>query len=67
VKQLQVRDKHSDDESATRVIPMMREYTVFNVEQCENLPARVITLGNTKPRNPDQRDASLDFHGAELA
>jgi antirestriction protein ArdC len=60
VKQLQVRDKDSDDESATRVIPMLREYTVFNVDQCENLPARVVTLGNTKPRNPDQRDATAD-------
>jgi antirestriction protein ArdC len=60
VKQLEVRDKHSDDESATRVIPMLREYTVFNVDQCENLPARVVTLGNAKPRNPDQRDARAD-------
>jgi antirestriction protein ArdC len=60
VKQLQVRDKDSDDESATRLVPMLREYTVFNVDQCENLPARVITLSNTKPRNPDQRDASVD-------
>jgi antirestriction protein ArdC len=60
VKQLQVRDKDANDESATRLIPMMREYTVFNVDQCENLPARVITLGNTKPRNPDQRDTTVD-------
>ena len=29
VKQLQVRDKDSDDKSATRVIPMLREYTVL--------------------------------------
>jgi len=60
VKQLLVRDKDSDDESATRVIPMLREYTVFNVDQCENLPARVVTLGNTKPRNRDERDATID-------
>jgi antirestriction protein ArdC len=30
VKQLQVRDQGADDGSTTRVIPMMREYTVFN-------------------------------------
>ena len=60
VKQLEVRDKDSDDEFATRIVPMLREYTVFNVDQCENLPARVITLGNTKPRNPDQRDTTVD-------
>src|SRR5947199_3750957 len=38
VKQLQVQDNGPDDASATRLIPMMREYTVFNVEQCESLP-----------------------------
>ena len=60
VKQLQVSDKDSDGESATRVVPMLREYTVFNVDQCENLPERVITLRNTKPRNPDERDPTID-------
>jgi antirestriction protein ArdC len=60
VKQLQVRDKDSDDKSATRVIPMLREYTVFNVDQCENLPPRVITLANTQPRNRDERDPTVD-------
>jgi len=60
VKQLQVRDKSADDESTTRLIPMMREYTVFNVDQCESLPARVMTLGNAKPRNADERDATID-------
>jgi antirestriction protein ArdC len=34
VKQLHVHDKGSDDNSATRLVPMMREYTVFNVDQC---------------------------------
>src|SRR5438046_1934127 len=41
VKQLQVLDKSADDNSATRLIPMMREYTVFNVDQCENLSASI--------------------------
>jgi antirestriction protein ArdC len=60
VKQLQVRDKSSDDEATTRLVPMLREYTVFNVDQCDELPARVMTDGNPKPRNPDQRDATID-------
>jgi antirestriction protein ArdC len=60
VKQLQVRDKGAEDEAATRIVPMMREYTVFNVDQCENLPDRVLTLGGIKRRNPDERDASID-------
>jgi antirestriction protein ArdC len=34
VKQLQVRDEGTEDEAA-RIVPMLREYTVFNVQQCE--------------------------------
>jgi antirestriction protein ArdC len=58
VKQLVGKDK--DDETKTRVIPMLREYTVFNVDQCEGLPARVMTAGTVKVRNPDERDATID-------
>jgi antirestriction protein ArdC len=43
VKQLQVQDKGADHETATHLVPMMREYTVFNVDQCENLPDSVNT------------------------
>jgi antirestriction protein ArdC len=39
---------------------MLREYTVFNVDQCEGLPARVITAGKVEPRNRDERDATID-------
>ena len=60
VKQLQVRDKNADDEAATRIVPLLREYTVFNVDQCENLPERVTTPSTVKPRNQDQRDPSID-------
>ena len=55
VKQLQVRDEAVDDGSSTRLIPMMREYTVFNVDQCENLPDRAITGKPIRVRNPDTR------------
>ena len=48
------------EETETRLIPMLREYTVFNVDQCESLPARVLTLGDIKPRNRDERDATID-------
>src|SRR5438477_7836683 len=37
VKQLQVKDG-DDNEADTRLVPMLREYTVFNVDQCEGLP-----------------------------
>ena len=40
VKQLQVRDRSqpqgSDD--AVRMVPMLKEYTVFNIAQCDGLP-----------------------------
>src|SRR6202140_4001102 len=37
VKQLQVRNQGADDETATRLVPMLREYTVFNLDQGDNL------------------------------
>jgi antirestriction protein ArdC len=60
VKQLQVHDKGADDETATRLIPMMREYTVFNVDQCENLPESVDKGKPIRVRNPDTRDELAD-------
>jgi antirestriction protein ArdC len=70
VKQLQVRDQGADDNSSTRVIPMMREYTVFNVDQCENLPDSANTGKPIRVRNPDTRDeladAFLQSTGADI-
>jgi antirestriction protein ArdC len=60
VKQLQVRDQSTDDNVSTRLIPMMREYTVFNVDQCEDLPDRVVTGKPIRVRNPDTRDELAD-------
>ena len=61
VKQLAVHDREqADDETATRIVPMLREYTVFNVDQCEALPYRVYSLAPAKGRNPDQRDPTID-------
>ena len=60
VKQLQVRDQGSDDSSATRLIPMMREYTVFNVDQCDNLLDSVTTGKPMRVRNPHTRDELAD-------
>jgi antirestriction protein ArdC len=60
VKQLHVHDKGSNDDSATHLIPMMREYTVFNVNQCENLPDSISTGKPMRVRNPDMRDEFAD-------
>ena len=60
VKQLQVRDQGADDSSSSRLIPMMREYTVFNVDQCEKLPDSINTGKPMRVRNPDTRDELAD-------
>jgi antirestriction protein ArdC len=60
VKQLQVRDQEADDNGSPRLVPMMREYTVFNVDQCAGLPDRVTTDKPIRVRNPDARDGLAD-------
>ena len=62
-KQLQsftIRDRTGIN-SATRLVPMMREYTVFNVDQCENLPDSIYTVKPMRvTANPDMRDEFAD-------
>ena len=62
VKQLQVRDRGepNDSQGTTKLIPMLREYTLFNVEQCEALPENVVKGKPSRVRNPDTRDAPAD-------
>lgn len=61
VKRLAVRDESAGEgEDETRLIPMMREYTVFNVDQCDGLPDRVIAPKIKAARNPDVRDELAD-------
>jgi antirestriction protein ArdC len=59
VKQLQIKDSTSGD-SGTRLVPMLREYTVFNVDQCDNLPDRIRAGKPMRVRNPDTRDKLAD-------
>jgi len=60
VKQLQVRDEGADDDDVTRIVPLLREYVVFNVAQCENLPERIVAPDAVKPRNSDERSVAID-------
>jgi antirestriction protein ArdC len=55
VKQLQIKDGDGE-ETETRLIPTLREYTVFNVDQCDNLPDSVKAGKPMRVRNPDTRD-----------
>ena len=59
VKQLEIREI-TDSEAPARLIPMMREYTVFNIDQCEGLPDSVTTGKPMRVRNPDERDELAD-------
>jgi antirestriction protein ArdC len=67
VKQLEVRE---DGNTSTRLVPMLREYTVFNVDQCENLPDDINRGKPVRVRNPDMRDeladAFLHSSGADI-
>jgi len=60
VKQLQVRSEKVEHEDAVRLVPKLREYTVFNVDQCENLPEAVYATAGARMRNPDSRDQLAD-------
>jgi antirestriction protein ArdC len=59
VKQLQVKAGEGDD-ADSRLIPMMREYTVFNVDQCDGLPDSIRAGQPMRVRNPDTRDGLAD-------
>jgi antirestriction protein ArdC len=59
VKQLMMKDGEGE-EAETRVVPMMREYTVFNVDQCDGLPDCVRDGKPMRARNPDTRDGVAD-------
>jgi antirestriction protein ArdC len=59
VKQLEIKED-ADDNSPTRLVPMLREYTVFNVDQCDGLPDSVSTGRPMRVRNPDTRDDLAD-------
>jgi antirestriction protein ArdC len=47
-------------EGDPRSFMMMREYTVFNVAQCDGLPERIINGKPMRIRNPDTRDELAD-------
>src|SRR2546421_7817238 len=59
VKQLQIKEGDGE-ETETRLVPMLREYTVFNVDQCENLPDSIKAGKPIRVRNPDTRDDLAD-------
>ncbi len=72
MKRLVVKDKRPKaGEDDVRQVPLLREYTVFNVAQCDGLPDRIVN-GPTvvKVSNPNERselaDAYIATTGADV-
>ena len=59
-KQLAIKEEGENGEREDKLIPMMREFAVFNVAQCEGLPANVAEGKAARVRNPDTRDTIAD-------
>ena len=59
VKQLQVKDGEGD-QAETRLVPLLREYTVFNISQCDGLPDSIRAGKPMRVRNPNTRDTLAD-------
>ena len=57
VKQLEISE--GTDEAPARLIPMMREYTVFNVDQCDGLPDSVTTGKPMRAHAPPPRKSKV--------
>jgi antirestriction protein ArdC len=53
-------DAEGGDEPNVRSVRMLREYTVFNVAQCEELPARVTDPPIAPPRHRDAHDPLIE-------
>lgn len=59
VKQLRVSNSEGDEDK-TRLVPMLREYSVFNIAQIEGLPENIRAGKAMRVRNPDTRDVLAD-------
>jgi len=61
VKQCLTKPQADDsDGDSVRGYTVLRSYTVFNVEQCNDLPERITEQEAPKPRHGDERDATVD-------
>jgi len=61
VKDLQFAEEiEGQDEPDMRAVHLLREYTVFNVAQCEGLPAKIMEPPAPKPRHGDARNPEIE-------
>lgn len=55
-----IEKEAEEGEEEGRRIPFLKRFTVFNVEQCENLPAAIVQGEAVAPRNAEQRAELAD-------
>ena len=60
VKDLKFAEQTAEGEDTVRAVRMLREYTVFNIDQCDGLPAHVTKPALAPRRNRDGRDELID-------
>ena len=62
MKRSAIKDKRPGaDENDVRQVALLKEYSVFNVAQCDGLPERIVSGPTTvRMRNPDTRDELAD-------
>jgi antirestriction protein ArdC len=64
VKRLDTKDKDESqdiDDTKKRVITILREYTVFNVDQCQGIPDHISQGPPVKEINPHRRHDLADY------
>ena len=66
VKPLLVKKKDATPDEEAKRVTMLREFTVFNVAQCDGLPERCLGTAEPKVRNKGERDAMVNSFIATL-
>jgi len=60
VLQLIAKPKEAAPDAEGRAFSTMKFFTVFNIDQCDDLPARVFETPEYKPNHSEARDATID-------
>lgn len=60
VSAIEREEETAGGDTETRRIPFLKRYTVFNVAQCENLPASIVAGGVVAPVSTASRDELAD-------